>query len=168
MAEKNIGRVAQLFVTPQRLYAFEAVGAGPEDPRIRQFFSSLSFTAKPGGKEIVDGVGLPWTSPNSTVSSEQNKIFTGKEVERKMFIVAKLDPQYTELARQNRLVGKVVLKAVFSRDGAVEDISVMSGLPDGLTDQAVYAAKLTKFIPALKDGQFVSIWIQLEYNFNLY
>jgi hypothetical protein len=25
-----------------------------------------------------------------------------------------------------------------------------------------------KFIPAVKDGRFVSMWIQLEYNFNLY
>lgn len=30
------------------------------------------------------------------------------------------------------------------------------------------AAKTIRFIPAIKDGRFVSMWIQLEYNFNLY
>jgi TonB family protein len=109
-----------------------------------------------------------WTSPDSNLSPEQKKIFAGKEVQRRMYIVAKIDPQYTELARQNRVVGKVVLKAVFSRDGTVEDITVVSGLPDGLTDQAVYAVKLIKFIPAMKDGHFVSMWVQLEFNFDLY
>jgi TonB family protein len=167
MADKTVGGVVQFFVTPQRLYRFEAVGAGADDPRISQFFSSLSFASKPGGKEIADGIGMLWKSP-SPLSPDQNTIFTGKEVQRRMIVVAKPDPQYTELARQNRVVGRLVLKAVFSRDGAVEDITVVSGLPDGLTDQAVYAAKLIKFIPALKDGHFVSTWIQLEYNFNLY
>jgi TonB family protein len=167
MADKTVGGVVQFFVTPQRLYRFEAVGAGADDLRISQFFSSLSFASKPGGKEIADGIGMLWKSPNP-LSPDQNTIFTGKEVHRRMIVVAKPDPQYTELARQNRVVGRLVLKAVFSRDGAVEDITVVSGLPDGLTDQAVYAAKLIKFIPALKDGHFVSTWIQLEYNFNLY
>ncbi len=166
MANKDVAGVAQVFATPQRLYRFEAVGAGPTDPRVRQFFESFSFATKPDGKEVIDGFGEPWRS--ATSSSDQNRIFTGKEVDRKMFIVAKPDPQYTELARQNRVVGKVVLKAVLSRDGTVEDISVVSGLPDGMTDQVVYTAKLTKFIPAMKDGHFVSTWIQFEYNFSLF
>jgi len=38
----------------------------------------------------------------------------------------------------------------------------------GLTTEAVKAARLIKFHPAIKDGQPVSMSIQLEYNFNLY
>ena len=35
-------------------------------------------------------------------------------------------------------------------------------------NQAVKAARLIKFDPPMKDGHPVSMWMQLEYNFNLY
>jgi hypothetical protein len=50
----------------------------------------------------------------------------------------------------------------------VAKIRVVSGLPFGLTERAYAAARQIKFIPAVRDGRFVSMRIQLEYNFNLY
>jgi len=44
----------------------------------------------------------------------------------------------------------------------------VSGLPHGLTEQAIAAARKLKYIPAVKDGKYASMWMQLEYNFNLY
>jgi hypothetical protein len=66
------------------------------------------------------------------------------------------------------LIHPVVLRAVFSSSGAVTSIHPVSELPDGLTDKAIAAAQQIRFIPAIKDGRFVSMWIQLEYNFNLF
>jgi len=37
-----------------------------------------------------------------------------------------------------------------------------------LLERAIDAAKKIRFIPAVKDGKYVSMWMQLEYNFNLY
>jgi hypothetical protein len=45
---------------------------------------------------------------------------------------------------------------------------VASGLPHGLTEKALEAVQKIRFIPAMKNGKFVSTWMQLEYNFNLY
>ena len=45
---------------------------------------------------------------------------------------------------------------------------VVSGLPYGLTDRAIDAAKRIRFTPGLKDGKQVSIWMEWQYNFNLY
>ena len=61
-----------------------------------------------------------------------------------------------------------MLRAVFAADGKVKHISVIAGLPDGLTERAIVAARGIKFVPAKKDGRPVSMWMQLEYNFNLY
>ena len=83
-------------------------------------------------------------------------------------MVSKPEPQYTEYARKHRVTGTVVLRGVFSSSGAVENITVLRGLPSGLSEQAVAAAQQIRFIPAIKDGRFVSTWMQLEYNFNLY
>jgi len=60
------------------------------------------------------------------------------------------------------------LKAVFASTGAVRDVQVVSGLPFGLTEKALAALKQIRFVPAMKDGQLVSVHLQLEYNFNLY
>jgi TonB family protein len=62
----------------------------------------------------------------------------------------------------------VVLKAVFSSSGQVTGIRAVSGLPYGLTERAIAAARQIRFQPAMKDGRAVSQYIQIEYNFNLY
>jgi hypothetical protein len=61
-----------------------------------------------------------------------------------------------------------VLKAVLSANGSVLNITVVSDLPYGLTERSIKAAQKLKFIPAVKDGKFVSSAMQLEYHFNLY
>jgi len=44
----------------------------------------------------------------------------------------------------------------------------VSGLADGLNERAIEAAQQIKFYPAVKDGQLVSMWMELQYNFDLY
>jgi TonB family protein len=83
-------------------------------------------------------------------------------------VLSKPEPSYTESARKNQITGTVVLRAVFSSSGSVTNISTIRGLPDGLTERAITAAKQIRFVPAQKDGRPVSMWMQLEYNFNLY
>ena len=96
------------------------------------------------------------------------KTYTGREVETKARLTHRPEPNYTEKARNSGTRGTVVLQAIFSKTGKVTDIRTLSGLPNGLTERAVEAARKIKFIPATKDGKPVSMWMQLEYNFNLY
>jgi TonB family protein len=97
-----------------------------------------------------------------------SKIFSGKEVTSKARVLEKPEPTYTESARKNQITGTVVLRAVFSSSGQVTNIHAVSGLPDGLTERAIAAAKNIRFVPATKDGHPVSMWMELQYNFNLY
>jgi TonB family protein len=99
---------------------------------------------------------------------DYSKIFTGKDVTTKARLISKPEPQYTEDARKNQITGTVVLKVVFASSGQVTNIRTVSGLPYGLTERAIAAARQIKFAPATKDGHQVSMWMQLEYNFNLY
>jgi TonB family protein len=164
----DVEGMVQYFVTSERLYRFGALGAAPDDPRVAQFFSSITFSKNPEGTLVVDGPGELWRLPNTDANPELNKAFVGKEVTRKARLMSKPEPVYTETARRNGIAGTVVLKVIFSREGAVEGIRIVSELPDGLTENAIAVAKRIKFVPAVKDGRFVSMWIQLEYNFNLY
>jgi TonB family protein len=76
--------------------------------------------------------------------------------------------KYTEEARQNKIQGTVVLQVVFNVNGSVTDIRVIRGLPDGLTEKAIEAAKKIRFNPAVKAGTPVSVRGSLEFTFNLY
>jgi TonB family protein len=116
-----------------------------------------------GGGDRNDGGGGPGGGGGG-----YDRIFTGKEVTSKARLISKPEPQYTEDARKNQIVGTVVLKVVFASNGSVSNIRTVSGLPYGLTERAIAAARQIKFVPATKDGHPVSMWMQLEYNFNLY
>ncbi len=100
--------------------------------------------------------------------SDPNRPFSGKEVTTKVRVLAKPEPAYTELARQNQITGTVVVRCIFASDGTVKNFLVVEGLPDGLTEMAIRAARKIKFAPATIDGRPVSMFMQLEYNFNLY
>jgi TonB family protein len=83
-------------------------------------------------------------------------------------ILFKEKAKYTEEARQNKIQGTVVLSAVFTSDGQVTSVRVIRGLPDGLTEKAIEAAKKIRFQPATKNGAAVTVRGQLEFTFNLY
>ena len=118
-----------------------------------------------GGGDRNDGGGGPGGGGGG---GDYNRIFSGKEVSSKARVLSKPEPQYTEDARKNQITGTVVLRAVFTSGGQVTSIRAVSGLPYGLTERAIAAARQIRFTPATKDGRPVSMYIQLEYNFNLY
>jgi len=118
-----------------------------------------------GGGNRNEGGGGPGGGGGGT---DYNRIFSGREVNSKARVLSKPEPTYTESARKNQITGTVVLRAVFSSGGSVTNIHAVSGLPDGLTERAIAAAKQIRFVPATKDGRPVSMWMELQYNFNLY
>ncbi|MCM3869198.1 MAG: energy transducer TonB [Pyrinomonadaceae bacterium] len=94
--------------------------------------------------------------------------FRASQVGQRARVILKPEPQYTDEARKNQITGTVVLRVVFSRSGEVTNIRAVQSLPFGLTERAIVAARQIRFSPATKDGRPVSVYMQLEYNFNLY
>jgi TonB family protein len=82
-------------------------------------------------------------------------------------ILAKERAKYTEEARQHGIRGAVLLSVVFGADGRIYDIQIIRGLPHGLTETAIEAARKIRFRAAVKNGAPVNVRMQLEYNFNL-
>lgn len=93
------------------------------------------------------------------------RIYKGEDVDKKAYIIKKPEPHYTEAARKAGIKGKVTLLAILSSDARVTHIEVLSGLPMGLTETAVAAARSIRFLPAQKNGVAVSEWVKLEYNY---
>ncbi|MBA3438679.1 MAG: TonB family protein [Pyrinomonadaceae bacterium] len=89
-------------------------------------------------------------------------MYKAREVTRRAGLVLRPQPSYTEDARQKKIEGKVVLRAVLSSSGNVMNITTVEELPGGLTEKAIQAARYIRCIPAMKDGQFVSQYLRLE------
>jgi TonB family protein len=80
-----------------------------------------------------------------------------------------LQPCYTEAARKAGIQGTVVLQLTISRQGMVENVSVLRGLSMGLTDCAVEAARKQRFKPAFRStsGEPVACLFTLTVFFRL-
>jgi TonB family protein len=76
--------------------------------------------------------------------------------------------KYTQMAREQRIQGTVVLAIVFFSDGKLGGYRIERDLPYGLTAQALIAAEKFRFKPASEDGKSVSVRGTLEFDFTLY
>jgi TonB family protein len=96
--------------------------------------------------------------PDATVSNANQWDYDAKVTHRST-------AKYTDDALEKAVSGQVILSAVFSAEGKVKEITVIKGLPDGLTESAIQAAKKINFVSAIKSSKPISIHVTLEYNF---
>jgi tetratricopeptide (TPR) repeat protein len=96
-------------------------------------------------------------------------IYMPDEVTTKAVLLTKPKPVIPRdiLTRQTWNIGSVALRMVLAADGQVRHIFVISGLPDGLTEEVIKAVREIKFTPATKDGRPVSQFLTFQYTFNL-
>jgi periplasmic protein TonB len=81
-------------------------------------------------------------------------------------LVRKVQPNYPPLARQARIQGTVVLHAVISKDGSIENLQLVSGHPM-LAPAAIEAVKQWKYKPYLLNGEPVEVDTEVMVNFTL-
>lgn len=105
------------------------------------------------------------------VAAEQpgsTEAYFPRQLTTKIRVLEKPEPSYTELARGEAVEGTVILRIVVGTDGSAEHVLVLQSLTHGLTEASIAAAKKIKFTPGILDGRPVPVFMQLEYNFNLY
>jgi len=81
-------------------------------------------------------------------------------------LVRKVSPNYPPLARQARIQGQVVLRAVISKDGSIENLTLVSGHPM-LAPAAIDAVRQWKYKPYLLNGEPVEVDTEVQVNFTL-
>ena len=81
-------------------------------------------------------------------------------------LIIRVQPAYPLLARQVRVQGLVVLRAVISRDGAIENLQVLSGHPM-LVQAAVDAVRQWRYRPYVLNGEPVEVETEVKVNFIL-
>jgi TonB family protein len=158
----------QFYVAESRIYALSAMNSIGAEWTREGFFSSFTVSPNVPGQLALkaqdpsEEVGIP------KIEIDTSEVLRSAEVTQRARVLHKPEPSYTESARKFSITGTVILRAIFSSTGEVKIVKVMRKLPHGLTQRALNAARNIRFTPAQKDGRPVSMWMQLEYNFNLY
>lgn len=152
------------FLTRSHLYIVEAARRGNYDPSVDEYLNSF---------KLQNLNQVPLRQPSATDNKAeptplQSNVFSTQEVTQKAVILSKQFPSFTQEARGGGITGNVKLQATLLSSGKVGDIEVLSGLPYGITEQAIENTKLLIFIPAEKDGKLVSQRITVEYSFSIY
>jgi protein TonB len=81
-------------------------------------------------------------------------------------LIRKVQPTYPPLARQARIQGTVVLQAEISKEGAIQNLQLLSGHPM-LAPAAIEAVKQWRYKPYFLNGEPVAVETQITVNFTL-
>lgn len=76
-------------------------------------------------------------------------------------------PEYTDKAREKKIEGELIVRALLQRDGKVKNIKIEKGLGYGLDDRAAAAVRRLGFLPAEVSGREVDAAAQIVFNFTL-
>ena len=82
-------------------------------------------------------------------------------------IKSRVEPRYTQLARDAKLTGLVKFFAIISKAGQIENIRIIQPLGLGLDEAAAEVLNQWTFEPAQSYGQSVSVSLQIEVSFDL-
>ena len=82
-------------------------------------------------------------------------------------VTNRAQPEYTEPARKARISGTVIVEAIIDKNGNVDRVKVIKGLPMGLSEQAASAVRQWKFKPGTMNGQNVDTIFNLTVTFKL-
>ena len=119
-------------------------------------FYTLTFSQEDSNPKSGIGNG----DSQKTVQTDEKVIETR--------ILSKPSASYTDAARKNGTEGAIRLRVVFLASGEIGKITPVTVLPDGLTEQAIEAARQIKFTPAMKDGTPKTVVKLIEYSFSIY
>lgn len=89
-----------------------------------------------------------------------------EKFDKELKITKRAMPAFTREAAARLVTGKVDLFVEFKADGTIGFVISMNSLPDGLTENAIKAARSIRFEPAINDAKPVSVIKVVTYTFD--
>ncbi|HEV2718912.1 MAG TPA: energy transducer TonB [Thermoanaerobaculia bacterium] len=155
--------------------ALDVIG-GPNGPRarVRLAYSEHFFSATVNvidGNTIVDEFRTWWRLEPQDAALVPPPLGTlplrvGGDVKAPI-VIKRVEPKYTDEARQNDVSGIVILEVVIDKDGRVKNAQVLKPLPFGLDQAALDAVRQWEFKPGTLNGAPVDVLFNLTVNFML-
>jgi TonB family protein len=83
-------------------------------------------------------------------------------------LIQKVEPSYTEEAKDAKIQGRVVVRVIVGTDGKIREPRIVTSLDPGLDANAIEALEQWLFKPATREGEPVAVRAQVEMNFRLF
>ncbi len=141
------------------------------------FFTTVNFAQNNSQKHspcpAEENIGRAYSSGDkgNSLDTKFNDVSENKIKDTKnapMRFISKPIGKYTEEAQKNCVEGIVLLRITFLASGKIGKIKVLEGLAHGLSERAIEAAHLIKFIPEIKNGKPKTVTRKVSYNFTIY
>jgi protein TonB len=150
-------------MTPSRIPRTIASGEEATPPMLDSSLVGAAAGTGPG-MTVLDAIGtgrnvLVPPPPPALRPLRVSRVMEGNLVHR-------VQPEYPALARMARVQGAVVLHAVISKQGTIEDLEVISG-PPALVGAAVDAVRQWRYRPYYLNDEPVEVDTQVTVNFVL-
>lgn len=175
--KKFIDRVnfeSRYIASKNYLYVLTVWNRGKSNPNAERFISSIKLSSDTKNDKTISISTLkPLTIDN--IGAEISKEAADRLVEKTDFEFKNPDELtillipfigFTDEARKKQVNGMIEMMLSYSSDGRIEKISLIKGLPAGLTRNAVFTALRTKFLPKISNGKAVSTNRIFKYSFS--
>jgi protein TonB len=142
------------------------VVAGNQHRAVSPGDSSVKLQMQPSDETASEQTASPIQSqassaPTVAKTTAQVQLSTGSAQ-----VISRVDPSYPLLAKQMKVQGAVVLEALISKSGSIQNIQVLSG-PAILSEAAREAVKQWHFKPYYQGGQPVETEARVTVNFTI-
>lgn len=140
------------------------------DDSVGQPIGQIGDPSLPIGPSIGSGPGflVPFsgTRPVMPVAppTAGKAFITSRMIEGRL--IRRVEPAYPPLARTARVQGRVVLEAVISKSGTIDDLRLISGHPL-LAKAAIDAVSQWRYRPYILNGDVIEVETQVTVNFTL-
>jgi protein TonB len=158
--------VVPLLVAPGRVprhipIADDASVAPPDGPGGGTVGSGFSLGAADGPPmPLISGTNVvPVFRPTIAHAIRTSTMLEGN-------LIRRVEPVYPPLARTARIQGSVVLSALISKDGVMENLHALSG-PPMLVPAAISAVSQWRYRPYILNGEPIEVETQITVNFVL-
>jgi len=141
------------------------VVAGNQHQAVKPGDSSVKLDMQPNAPSADAQTSAPAESQNDSTAENhaapQIQMSPGSAQ-----VVSRVNPTYPLLAKQMKVQGAVILEALISRTGSIQDIQVLSG-PAILSEAAREAVKQWHFKPYYQGGKAVETQARITVNFTI-
>ncbi len=142
------------------------VVAGNQHRTIASANNPVSVQLQPIAPETPDQATPPPQGPDSATVAPNAAARVQLSPGTAQIVSRPVDPRYPLLAKQMKVQGAVVLQALISKTGSIQDIQVLSG-PAILSAAAREAVQQWRFKPYLQSGRPVETEARITVNFTI-
>jgi|SwirhisoilCB2_FD_contig_81_4392054_length_1293_multi_3_in_0_out_0_1 protein TonB len=134
-------------------------------PPVTSTMGVVGGVGTPGGSAggVLGGILASANSAAPKIEVKRLRVSQGVQASK---LISQPKPNYPPIAKQARVQGQVVLQAVISKNGTIENLKVVSGHPM-LTQAALDAVRNWRYQPTVLNGEPVEVETTINVNFSL-